>query len=113
MIPVTEKQVQQKILRYLRSLPGSWWYKTNDRFQNGIPDIIGFFNGGFFAFEVKRPGAAGRPLQDHTVNCIGQAGGVAMVVDNVDAVRRAVEAHAPIRIYDAKSVVSLTRPSRP
>ena len=46
-----ESQVQRKLLNQLNKF--GWFKKWADKFQAGIPDIIGCYEGMFYAIEVK------------------------------------------------------------
>jgi len=49
-----EKKIQKGVMRYLKT-KGGWWKKISDKFQKGIPDILGCYKGFFVAIEVKQP----------------------------------------------------------
>lgn len=53
----------------------------------GIPDFIICFRGRFIAVETKAPGKKPTRFQDHQLNAIGLAGGIAFVVDGEEAVK--------------------------
>lgn len=48
-----EKDFQTRVLKQLRRLPKSFWFKINDRATVGIPDILGGVNGYVVAIELK------------------------------------------------------------
>lgn len=48
-----EKHFQDKVMRELRKIPKSWWFKINDRATVGIPDILGAVNGYSVLIELK------------------------------------------------------------
>lgn len=60
-----------------------WCYKTSDRFQKGIPDILGIVAGVPFAVEVKLAGKKPDPkreaFQRYHISKINQCGGRAIV----------------------------------
>lgn len=84
-----EKSITSKILKYLKSLPCCFAWKTHGGMYStaGIPDIIACINGRFFAFEVKTAVGQATELQEATINKILTAGGIAAVVRSVDEVR--------------------------
>jgi hypothetical protein len=85
-----ETRVKNKIRDYLKSL-GCWYYfvMNNGMGRHGCPDILVCHNGRLFAIEVKAPGKLKNttPNQDREIAWINASGGVAVVVDNVDAVK--------------------------
>ncbi|MDO4681110.1 MAG: VRR-NUC domain-containing protein [Aerococcus sp.] len=55
----------------------------------GTPDILACVDGRFVAIEVKRPkGGVVSPLQQHQMQKIKRAGGLAMVAHSVDQVKK-------------------------
>lgn len=48
-----EKEFQKRVLKDLRRLPRSFWFKINDRTTIGIPDIVGGINGYAVLVELK------------------------------------------------------------
>ena len=78
---LSEKELQNKVLRDLRKIPDTWFFKTNDIFVNGIPDIIGCHKGTFFALELKREkNSKTSLLQHYTIRKINEAKGYATIV---------------------------------
>lgn len=86
---MTEKDIVQAILRYLKAVPHCFAWKTHGGMYGtaGIPDIIACVDGRFFAFEVKTASGKATPLQETTIRKILAAGGTAAVVRSVDEVR--------------------------
>ena len=86
---MTEKDIVQAILRYLKTVPYCFAWKTHGGMYGtaGIPDIIACVEGRFFAFEVKTAIGKVTPLQAATIQKILAAGGMAAVVRSVDEVR--------------------------
>ena len=84
-----ESDIVAAILRYLRTVPGCFAWKTHGGMYGtaGIPDIIACVEGRFFAFEVKTESGKVTPLQAATIQKILVAGGMAAVVRSVDEVR--------------------------
>jgi hypothetical protein len=85
-MPVTEKQLQKKVIKYLNSLPHTWFFKVwGGGFQrSGIPDLICCINGTFVAIELK--GTSGKPtkLQELNINSINAAGGIGLILYPAD-----------------------------
>ena len=90
---MSEKYITNKILKYLKSVPGCFAWKEHVGMYGtaGIPDVIACVNGRFVAFEVKAPTGKATKLQEATINKILSAGGVAAVVRSVDEVRAVLE----------------------
>lgn len=87
-----EKDIVAAILRYLKSLPDCFAWKTHGGMYGiaGIPDIIACIGGRFYAFEVKQPKGRLTALQEVTIRKIRVAGGVAVKVTSVDEVMAAL-----------------------
>ena len=75
----SEKAFQNFVLKKLRTLPHSFWYKANDRTTAGIPDIIGCFRGNFIGIELKL-GSKTSKIQEYTIAKINRSGGVSYVM---------------------------------
>ena len=88
-----ETQFKQKVIDMIRTeFPAAWFKKISDRFQSGIPDILGCLNGYFFAIELKVPGGRIAPLQEHELEKIRKAGGSAIVAYSIENVRGYLQA---------------------
>ena len=74
-----EKDFQARVLKKLRELPRSYFYKVNDRTTAGIPDIIGCLNGIFIGIELKTKSKV-TPIQAYHLRKITEAMGQAFVV---------------------------------
>ena len=96
-----EKQVQKKIVDYLKTLaPDLWYYSTtgNLRGRAGVPDVVGCYCGKFFAIEVKRPiGKGATPLQKNQIQQINDADGLAFVARSVAFVKEVLESDSEHR----------------
>lgn len=76
-----ESSFQKKVVRKLKTLPNTWFYKASDRVRVGVPDIVICTNGNFVALELKRDEKAKpTPLQQHILEKIEHANGIAKVV---------------------------------
>ena len=88
-----ERNLQRKILDCLRSM-GGWWlnFHGGDVYMpRGIPDIIGCYEGRFFALEVKLPGEEPTSIQRHMLKTISDAGAVTAVVRSVEEAEKIVK----------------------
>lgn len=86
-----EKKVKNAVIKQLKLLGGSVYYflpATGGYGRSGVPDIVGCFNGKFWAIECKAGKGTTTALQDRELNAIRNARGEAWVVNeaNVDAV---------------------------
>lgn len=88
--PPLEASVVKSVLKWLNDQPECHAVKTRgDNRQAGWPDIIGSWQGRFFAFEVKRPGSNRvTALQQATLNKWQGARGIVGVVHSVDEVKK-------------------------
>ncbi len=77
-----ETKFKERVLPLLRTLPHSWWFKTQMIALRGIPDIIGCLNGTFVALELKYEDDHEKgelaPLQGYILRKIIEAGGLAL-----------------------------------
>lgn len=90
-----EKKVKNAVVKQLKSFGTSVYYffpATGGYGRSGVPDIIGCYNGRFWAIECKAGKNTTTALQQRELEAIGAAGGVPWVVneDNVDAVSAAI-----------------------
>lgn len=74
-----EKDFQARVLKRLREIPRSYFYKVNDRTTAGIPDIIGCVAGIFVAIELKTRSKVS-PIQAYHLRKIGDAYGQVFVM---------------------------------
>ena len=89
---LTEAAIQAKILKFLRTLgPACWVIKAAVCNERGVPDILCCYKSRFVGFEVKtvkgRISGAQR-VQNDRIRC---AGGRAVVVCSIAAVRAVLE----------------------
>ena len=88
-----EAKVKKAVKEFLKSI-GAWYYMpvSNGTGRVGCPDILVCWEGRFLAFETKAPGKRNRttPNQDREIDGINRAHGLALVVDDVEQVKRAI-----------------------
>ena len=74
---MNETAIKRSCLRYLKTLPKTWVYKTCDKFRSGVPDLIICLgtSGIFVAIELKTAVGHVSPIQDYTMREIREAGG--------------------------------------
>lgn len=70
-------------LRALKPAPYFFFPQTGGYGRSGVPDVVGCWNGRFFAVECKAEGKAKQTtaLQDRELFLIRQGGGIAFVYD--------------------------------
>ena len=93
MAMTPEGKVKKKVKEYLQSI-GAWYYMpvTNGMGRVGCPDILVCYKGLFMAFETKAPGKIKNVTanQEREINDIISAYGLALVVDDVEQVKEAI-----------------------
>jgi len=88
----SEAWLSAQVKAYLESLkPRLWFYKATDLFNIGLPDIIGVYNGYFFAIELKAKGKTASKLQLYVIRRIHNAGGRAIVSDNLYEIQEFID----------------------
>ena len=90
-----EGKVKKKCKEYLKEI-GAWYYMpvSNGMGRVGCPDILVCHKGLFMAFETKAPGkiknvTSNQEREIHDIQC---AYGLALVVDDVEQVKEAINA---------------------
>ena len=91
MAMTPEKKVKDKVVKQLKQLGNHVYYffpATGGYGRSGVPDIVGCFNGKFFAIECKAGKNTTTALQKKELAAITAANGAAWVVneESVDAV---------------------------
>ena len=81
-----EGKTKQKLVRFLLSLqPVPYFFspQTGGYGRSGIPDVVGCWEGRFFAVECKAEGKLNNTpaLQQREITTIKEAGGIAFVYD--------------------------------
>lgn len=79
-----EVALKNKVIKRLRKVPDLWFFKCSDKFQSGIPDIIGCYHGRMFALELKSEFGKLTKLQEHTLHTLMTAGALTAVIRNTD-----------------------------
>ena len=84
-----EKNITNKILKYLKSLDKCFCFKEHGGSygSSGIPDIICCYHGHFIGFEVKTDRGRTTALQEVQLRNINRAGGTAVVVRSLEDVK--------------------------
>lgn len=70
-----------------------WAFKTHGSpyQRRGIPDVVGYVDGRFFAAEAKSPGKKLTPIQEATIHEIANCGGWCFVFRSLDEFRHEIE----------------------
>jgi archaeal holliday junction resolvase (hjc) len=87
-----EQDIQRKIIKYLESV-GAYVVKVVASNKSGTPDILACYRGIFLAVEVKRPETKTNvsELQEYNIKKIKEAGGIAIVSWDLDAVKATID----------------------
>ena len=85
---MTEQQIQKKIYDYLES-EGCYVVKVVSASKSGVSDLIGCYEGRFFAIEVKTPATRNNvsKLQEYNIDRVYEAGGQAIVKCDLDGLK--------------------------
>ena len=89
-----EHDFQKNFKKRLHSIEGCWHFTKEALALRGFPDIMGCYNGRFFAMELKRSEKEAQKktgrivLQRHVLRAIRKAGGLAWIAypENADDV---------------------------
>jgi Holliday junction resolvase len=96
-----EAKVKKKVKAILDELGAYHFFPLMGGFgRAGVPDIIGCYQGCFFAIECKAGSNKTTELQERELEKIRRAGGVAIVINegNLEDVKAAIQAHSSNRL---------------
>ena len=88
-----EKKVKTKVVAILKEVGAYYFYPVTGGYcVSGVPDIVGCYNGKFFAVECKAGKGKTTALQDKNIAQIKACGGQAIVIneENIEEVRRLI-----------------------
>jgi len=91
-----EVKVKRKVVSLLKEMGAYNFFSVMSGYgRSGIPDIVGCYNGYFFAIECKAGDNKTTALQELELQKIRDAGGIALVIneENLDHVQAAIRAH--------------------
>ncbi len=83
---ILESAFKEKVKKRLNAVDGLYFFVKEALALRGIPDIIGCYQGRFFAWELKRSYKESRKrtgrivLQRHIIKLIKKAGGIGEIV---------------------------------
>lgn len=87
MAATPEKLVKQKVVKQLKALGAYYFYPVTGGFgTSGVPDIVGCYQGTFFAIECKAGKNKPTKLQQKNMDDIAKAGGIVWVVNEENVV---------------------------
>ena len=82
MAMTPEKRVKKAVQKQLDLLGAYYFFPATGGFgRSGVPDIIGCYQGAFFAIECKAGSNTTTALQDRELTNIRQCGGAAIIVN--------------------------------
>lgn len=73
-----EQDIQSQIIHLIQSKYSGYVVNVVKASKSGVPDLLACIQGRLVAVEVKVPGKAPRPLQQHNLDMIIASGGIAM-----------------------------------
>ena len=90
---MTEKDIKNKAMFYLKDK--GMFFKISDRFQCGIPDIIGLLKplGKFVAIELKVLPNKLTKIQRYILNKIRSSGGLAGVAYSIEDIEEIIKGY--------------------
>lgn len=71
---------RERVVKFLDSLPNTWWVSIQQLARVGDPDILACINGKFVALELKSEKGKASELQNHKLRVISKAGGLSLLV---------------------------------
>jgi Holliday junction resolvase len=95
MAATPEKKVKAAVVKQLKELGAYYFYPVTGGYgASGVPDIVGCYNGYFFAIECKAGKNTPTPLQLKNIKAITDVGGIVTVVNetNLDEVTQLLTA---------------------
>ena len=88
---MSEKDLKNQVLKYLKKFPNVWVYHPSDKWVSGVPDILFLKDRRLWAIELKVGKNKPTKLQLHTLSKINKAGGCAFVAYNLETVKTNIE----------------------
>ncbi len=89
-----EKKVKQRVAKQLKEIGAYFFYPATGGYgRNGVPDIVGCYDGKFFGIECKAGAGKVTALQERELGSILMSAGIAMVVneDNVAEIKEVLQ----------------------
>lgn len=111
-MPTPEGRVKEAVRKFLKER-GVWYYQPvqNGMGVVGIPDFICCWQGRFIAIEAKAPGKASQTTanQDRVLQAINEHGGYAVVVDDLESLKKHFAAIEVIHILEGVQHAQVNR----
>jgi hypothetical protein len=82
-----EGRIKQAVKKRLQELGAYQFWAVQTGYGTRTLDVLGGYKGRFFGIECKRPGAEPTALQQLTIEEIRAAGGIVLVIDNLEMAR--------------------------
>lgn len=80
-----EAKVKKRVVDQLKALGAYYFYPVTGGYgSSGVPDIVGCYNGRFFAIECKAGTNKPTALQQKNIDAIKASGGAAIVVNEAN-----------------------------
>lgn len=81
-MPTPESKVKKKLVEILKQMGAYYFFPATHGYgRSGVPDVVGCFDGNFFAIECKAEGKKPTALQLREIDQIALNGGVVFVYD--------------------------------
>jgi Holliday junction resolvase len=85
MAKTPEGRIKDAVVKLLKAHGVYYFFPATHGYgRSGVPDIVCCVKGRFLAIECKAPGKKPTALQEREMGRIGEAGGVALVIDSED-----------------------------
>jgi Holliday junction resolvase len=85
MAKTPEGKIKDAVVKLLKAHGVYYFFPATHGYgRSGVPDIVCCVKGHFLAIECKAPGKKPTALQEREMDRIGEAGGVALVIDSED-----------------------------
>lgn len=82
-----EGKVKDKVVKQLKKIGAYFFFPATGGYgRSGVPDIVGCFEGRFFAIECKAPGKKPTALQSREMDLIRKSGGCVLMYDGTEPV---------------------------
>ena len=90
---MTERFLKRQIVRYLHTIPLSYWEVSPAGSTSGKPDITGCIRGRYCAIEVKTQTGRLSKIQAYKIEGLKNSGAVAFVARDLESVIAGLKAH--------------------
>lgn len=93
-----ETSPKTKIMRWLKTIPGSYWEVSPPNSPTSKPDITGCLHGRYVGIEVKVPGKKARRAQSYTLDKLRKAGAACTVATSLTQIKAFIAWKFPIGV---------------